>query len=86
MDWAEGEEEGSPRESFDRFGFGTRFGDGCLGISSSPFSHLERFLEGVDEPALGGSIGISERWTAGCWNTEVVKDNGSRDHTRMDWS
>ena len=58
VDWVD-EEEGSPSESFDRLGFGTRFGESCLGMSfSSSFSHLERFLEGVEDPARVGSIEI----------------------------
>ena len=54
------EEDGSRSEIFGRLSFGTRFGEGCLGISSSsPFSHLERFREGVEDPARVGSIGVS---------------------------
>jgi len=54
------EEGGSLSEILERLGFGTRFGEGCLGLSfSSPFSHLERFREGVEDPARVGSIGIS---------------------------
>ena len=54
------EVEGSKSETLDRLRFGTRFGEGCLGIfSSSPFSHLERFREGVEDPARVGSIGMS---------------------------
>ena len=54
------EEEGSKSEIFERLSFGTRLGEGCLGrSSSSPFSHLERFREGVEDPARVGSIGMS---------------------------
>ena len=38
-----------------------RFGEDCLGVSlSSPSSHLERFREGVEDPARVGSIGMTE--------------------------
>ena len=54
------EEEGSLSEIFKRLNFGTRFGEGCLGISSSsPSSHLERFREGVEDPARVESIEMS---------------------------
>ena len=53
-------EERSLSENFDRLGFGTRFGEGCVGVSfSSSLSHLERFREGVEDLARAGSIGIS---------------------------
>ena len=49
--WVEGEEV-SPSDIFERLDFGKRFGEGCLGISfSSPSSHLDRFREGVEDPA-----------------------------------
>ena len=59
MGWEETEER-SLLETFERLGFGTRFGEGCVGMSSSsPLSHLERFREGVEDPARIGCIGIS---------------------------
>ena len=57
--WDETEER-SLLETFERLCFGTRFGEGCVGMSSSsPLSHLERFREGVEDPARIGSIKIS---------------------------
>ena len=57
--WDETEER-SLLETFERLCFGTRFGEGCVGMSSSsPLSHLERFREGVEDPARVESIGIS---------------------------
>ena len=69
------EEDDPPSEIFERLGFGTRFGEGCLGISSSSlFSHLDRFREGVKDPARDGSIGIVRRW---------VSEQARADHTLL---
>lgn len=51
------EEERSLSETFERLGFETRFGEGCVETSiSSPLSHLERLREGVEDPAPVESI------------------------------
>ena len=54
MGWEETEER-LLLETFERLSFGMRFGMS----SSSPLSHLERFREGVEDPARIGTIGIS---------------------------
>jgi hypothetical protein len=61
-DWAiasagKGGEEHSLSETLERLGFENRFGEGWVGMSSSSLSHLERFREGVEDPAGVLSVG-----------------------------